>query len=121
MVRLRAIEVADDQVRDATEEEKKQDHDDQPRYSEAPVGTPYECPANELTTAGTERTDVKRPLYSHARPLSVLAQNLTVRDRRVRRSLYKNPEVSGFAMDQTATSSVASTAKCGVIRSSHLG
>jgi hypothetical protein len=67
MVRLRVVEVTYDHVGDHTDEEKKQDHDDHPRYAEVPVGTAEENPAN--LASGPEGADVNASLYSHAKPL----------------------------------------------------
>ena len=39
-MRLRVIELADDAVRDRRDDNKEQNHDDQPRYSGTPEGTP---------------------------------------------------------------------------------
>ena len=50
-MRLRAVEVADDEVGDRADDEQEQEHDDQP--SEAPSGTSVE-ETLETGTSGTE-------------------------------------------------------------------
>ena len=59
VVRLRVVEVTYDEVGDSADEEKEQDHDDQPRYAEAPVGTAVEHSANLASgTEWSQGTDV---------------------------------------------------------------
>jgi hypothetical protein len=54
VVRLRVVEVTYEEVGDGADEEKEQNHDDQPRYSEAPIGTSVEDTSKTRTVAGTE-------------------------------------------------------------------
>src|ERR1700722_2340921 len=59
MVHLGVIEVTDDEVRDRADDDEKQNHDDEPRYSEAQVWTSVKDAAPEGTWATwTEGSDV---------------------------------------------------------------
>jgi hypothetical protein len=89
VVRLRVVEVTYDEVGDRADEEKKQDHDDQPRYAGSPVGTAEEHSAN--LASRTEGADVNASLYSHAKPLSSSSLNLPVPENNLGRSFVKNP------------------------------
>jgi hypothetical protein len=94
VVGLRTVEVANDQIRERANEEKEQDHDDQPRYSEAHVGASVEEPTEGRTAAraeGSVRSDVYRFDELHATTFFDLHQNLPARDGAGGVGFVKNP------------------------------